>query len=331
MKDVQDIDECGEAEARRLLATAFETAPAGGGLAGHGLAGHRLAGHGLAGAELLRGVRRRTSSRQRRARALVPAGAVAALGGAAAVAVTLTATVASAPSAFAAVTAAAGKTATQSFRVTAENYPATGHGPGGAAGPAPSMRITGEFAPSRGLGKELIRNHAGTYHLLFVGKDVYLHSVVPNFSVAAKPWVEGKAWPQTVSESVTSPQFDARESADPGALLGLLESAGTVTNEGPASGPGWTGTTYGFTVTTPHGYRTAAGTVSVDSQGLVRRMLTTFTYVVLGGPPRTFTQDVTFSDFGTAVSVSAPPASQVLRTNGYILLPAPLPAPGAKS
>ena len=79
------------------------------------------------------------------------------------------------------------------------------------------------------------------------------------------------------------------------------------------------------------GYRTATGTVYVDSHGLVRRMLTTFTYVVVDGPPVTFAQDVTFSDFGTAVSVTAPPASQVLRTNGDLLLPAPLPARGAKS
>src|ERR1700685_690273 len=71
MEDVREVDACAEAEGRLLLATAFETATAGDG----------LAGSTLAGAELLRRVRRRTT-RQRRARALVPTGAVAALGGA---------------------------------------------------------------------------------------------------------------------------------------------------------------------------------------------------------------------------------------------------------
>lgn len=334
MEDVQEIDGCVEAQARRLLATAFETAPAV---------------HGPAGAELLRGVRRR-SSRQRRARALGPAGAVAALGGAAAVAVTLTAAVASAPSAFAAVTAAATKTSAESFRVTAETFQATRHGANGETFPAVTMKATGEFAPSHGLGKELVLDglgeeltpgHTAKYQLLFIGTDLYLHSTVPNFTrAAANPWVEGKVWPQAVSESAVSPQFDVMDPADPGALLSLLKSAGTVTNEGPASGPGWIGTKYGFTVTIRKDYQTAVGTVYVDSHGLVRRMLTTFTSVTPkstftsvapNGAPVTFRQDVTFSDFGTAVSVTAPPASQVLRTNGYILLPAPLPARGAKS
>jgi hypothetical protein len=314
MEDVRDIDGCAEAEARRLLATAFETAPAGDG----------FAGRGLAGAELLRGVRRRMS-RRRRARALVPAGAVAALGGAAAVAVTLTATVASAPSAFAAVTAAAVKTSAESFRVTATSFPAPRARDGN--GSAWSSKATGQFAPSRRVGEEIFRASGWKYQLVFIGDQVYLHWTIPNFPEKPKPWVEGRLWPLSVSESAVSPQFEARWSADPGALLGLLKSAGTVTDEGPASGPGWTGTKYGFTVATPKGDRTETGTVYVDSHGLVRRMLSTFTFADLGGPAARFPEDVTVRYYTAPVWVTAPPASQVQRTTGYIFLPAPAPLP----
>jgi hypothetical protein len=56
-------------------------------------------------------------------------------------------------------------------------------------------------------------------------------------------------------------------------------------------------------------------------------MLSTFTFADLGGPTVRFTEDVTFSDFNAPVSVTAPPASQVQRTTGYIFLPAPAPLP----
>jgi hypothetical protein len=317
MEDVREVDACAEAEGRLLLATAFETATAADG----------LAGSTLAGAELLRRVRRRTT-RQRRARALVPTGAVAALGGAAALAVTLTATVASAPSAFAAVTAAAAKTSAESFHMSAQSPQATTQGTGNEIGAAWDWKVTGEFAPSHGVGEEVLLTHRGKFQILFIDKQVYLRASIPNVVVGPKPWLEGKMWPLTASQSAASPQFVARESADPGALLGLLKSAGTVTAEGPSSGPGWTGTKYGFTVTTPKDAQTATGTVYVDAQGLVRRMAATFAYPVLAGPNSTFTEDVTFSDFGAPVSVTVPPASQVLRSNRYIL-PTLLPARAA--
>jgi hypothetical protein len=300
MEDVQGVDGCVEAEARLLLAAAFETAPAGDG----------LAGHGLAGAELLRGVRRRTS-RQRRVRALVPTGAVAALGGAAAVVVTLTATVASAPSAFAAVTAAAAKTSAESFHVTM-------HGTTNElVMPTSHWEVTGEFAPSRGIGEEAM--NSGKITVLYVGKHIYQN--VQNIPGAGKPWDEFKIWPMTATEIATSPQFAGEEAADPGALLSLLKSAGAVTDEGPASGPGWTGVKYGFTVAAPKDSATTTGIVDVDGKGQVRRMLATSAFAVGRGRHFTFTEDVTFSDFGVPVTVTVPPASQVSVFNGYVLGP----------
>jgi hypothetical protein len=299
MEDVQEVDACVVAEGRRLLATAFETATAGDG----------LAGSGMAGAELLRRVRRRTR-RQRRARALVPAGAVAALGGAAALAVTLTATVASAPSAFAAVSAAAAKTSAESFRVTM-------HGTSNELGSTSHWEVTGEFAPSRGVGEEAV--NSGKITVLYVGKHIYQN--VQNIPGAGKPWDEFKIWPMTATEIATSPQFGGEQAADPGVLLSLLKSAGTVIDEGPASGLGWTGTKYGFTVATPKDTQVATGTVDVDGKGQVRRLLETFTVAVGRGRHFTFTEDVTFSGFNIPVTVTVPPAGQVSVFNGYVLSP----------
>jgi hypothetical protein len=299
MEHVQEIDGRAEAEGRLLLATAFETATAGDG----------LAGSAMAGPELLRRVRRRTT-RRRRARALVPAGAVAALGGAAALAVTLTATVASAPSAFAAVTAAAAKTSAESFRVTM-------HGTSNELGSTSHWEITGAFAPSRGVGEEAI--NSGKIKVLYSGKHIY--QKVQNTPGAGKPWDEFKIWPMTATEIATSPQFGGEEAADPSVLLSLLKSAGTVTDEGPASGLGWTGTKYGFTVATPKDTQLATGTVDVDGKGQVRHLQETFAVEVGRGRHFTFTEDVTFSGFNIPVTVTVPPASQVSVFNGYVLSP----------
>jgi hypothetical protein len=300
MDDIQDLDAVAEADGRRLLTMAFETGPAG---------------DGLAGADLLRRVRRRTS-RRRRVRTLVPAGAVAALGGAAALGVTLTATVASAPSAFAAVTAAAAKTSAESFSVTATEIHVFQGFPG--ASRDGKSTITGVFDPGHGLGEYITNGEARN---LFVGGHEYL-----------KDPTDGKAWQEfltlpplpppsssavpAVGGSEIADGFDGDEPIDPGALLGLLKSVGSVQAEGPASGPGWTGTEYAFTVPVPGGFRTApSGTVYVDNQGRVRRLVTTNTTRFLrlgnGKGSLTVTYDMTFANFGVRVSVTAPPASQV--------------------
>jgi hypothetical protein len=330
MDHFQEIDGRAEADARWLLATAFETAPAG-----------HLAGDGVAadGAELLRRVRRRTTVR-RRTRALAPAGAVAALAGAAAVAVTLTATVASAPSAFAAVTAAAAKTSTESFRVTMNITTTTESVTGSSVA---RYRVAGESDPSHGVGEETVSSKdqlTGPLQLRFIGQDIYIDVQSPVFSqvpaskpggsstdkvpagsagLSPKPWSGAALWPRlTARQLIVSPGFDSQQAVDPGALIALLRSAGTVTKQGPASGPGWTGTKYGFTVATSGRVSSVSGTVYVDSQGQVRRLLTTAILQIGGGYHDTSTEDVTFSDFGVPVSVTAPPASQVNWQPGHM-------------
>jgi hypothetical protein len=98
----------------------------------------------------------------------------------------------------------------------------------------------------------------------------------------------------------------------------MLKSAASVQAGGPASGPGWTGTKYVYTERLKDAVtgETVSGTVYVDNQGRVRRMVTNDTYpsgFTDGKATATATDtfDVTFGDFGVRVSVTAPPASQV--------------------
>ena len=311
MNDTQDLDAVTEAEGRRLLATAFETVPAGPLLAGNG-----LAGNGLAGAELLRRVRRRTA-RQRRMRTLVPAGAVAALGGAAALGVTLTATVAAAPSALAAVTAAAAKTSAQSFSVTEELSQASVVG-----------KVTGVFDPRHGLGEEI----AGGIQVRFVGGTMYSRVGPGSPFSHGKPWVESLTPPLQSTGTAAAAGwitqgFSLNQPIDPSALLGLLKSAASVQAEGAASGPGWTGTKYAITVEPPKGATiggTTTGTVYVDNQGRVRRLVTTLTWQDPGSSSRQhLTSDVTLGGFGVRVSVTAPPASQVYNLGKVYIVVSP--------
>ena len=309
MEHVQEVDPGAEAEGRLLLAAAFETATAGDG----------LVGSGMAGAELLRQVRRRTTRRRTRARALVPAGAVAALALAGAVTLTLTATVASAPSAFAAVTAAAAKTSTESFRVRM-NITTTTEAVTGST--VTHYRVAGQADPSHAVGEETVASKdllGGPIQVRFIGLDVYVKTPTRKGGVSPRPWSEAALYrPLTGKQLIVSPGFDSQEAVDPGALIALLRSAGTVTKEGPASGPGWTGTKYRFTVATSGRVSPVTGTVYVDSTGQVRRLLTTMTLQIGGGYHDTSTEDVSFSDFGAPVSVTAPPASQVTRDKGYV-------------
>jgi hypothetical protein len=284
------------------------------------------------GIDLLRGVRdRRAPARRRiryRTRALVSAGAVAVAAGGTVLATTLTATVAAAPPALAAVTAAAAKTSAEGFHVSMKAV-TTEPAPPGAALVLP-WGITGEFDPSRNVGEESVTlNHRLTL-VRYVGQQMYVHQSLPPTQPPAKvpasgpqpstkPWAEVLAnWPRQSGTAIAvSPDF-GQESVNPAALLGLLKSVGTVTDEGPASGPGWTGTKYGFSVTAAKDAAGARGIVDVDAQGQVRRMRVTLTDAVGDGGHFTCVEDITYSDFGAPVKVTAPPASQVDRLVGHL-------------
>jgi hypothetical protein len=306
MEHMVDVSVQAETEGRQLLLAAFDAAGAGG----------NGASDAVAAADLLRAVRRRTSRRRRTMRALVPAGAVTALAGAAAVAVTLTATVASAPSAAAAVTAAAVKTSSQSFGVTMSV--ASDPPPGVPHGQVQAARVTGEFDPSRGVGQETV---SGRWKFLvrYVGQHMYLDTLPGSRQVVfsqgqgqgSRPWAE---FPHERALSGNDALWVAAGGPggappNPVTLLGLLTSAGTVPAAGPAAGPGWTGTKYRFTVAV--GQTATVGYVDVDGQGRVRRLVADLEAGTGTAKWVMASEDVTFSDFGVAVAVSPPPASQV--------------------
>jgi hypothetical protein len=300
MEDVHTEETC---QARRLLATAFETMPADPAMAGDGL---------------LRAVHRRYA--RRRTRALVSAGGAAMAAGTAA-AVLLSVTVAGAPPALAAVTSALSRATAESFRM---NLIVTQHNtvPGPLAIPSP-LYITGQLDLKRNLGKETLSNG---WRTLIVGKEAYTELPPPQAKIAGtggKPWTEEPLSdtepPYGSAGAQLAWDFNSDRPFNPQALLALLKSGAKVRNEGFVSGPGWTGTRYRFTVSHPDGTRGLVDritcTVDVDSQGQIRSLAQTTVFVASGKPGTAgkmiYTADFTFSDFGIRFSVTPPPASQI--------------------
>jgi hypothetical protein len=289
-------------EARRLLATAFETVPAD---------------PAMTGDSLLRAVRRRYA-RRLRTRALVSAGGVAAAAVTAA-AVLLSVTVAAAPSALASVTGALSRAAAGSFRmkliVTQHN---TVPAPLGIQSP---LRVTGKLDLKRNLGEEKLSNG---WRTRIVGDVAYTRLPPRQAEVyGGKPWTEERLYatepPYKSGGAQVAWDFNSDRPFNPQALLALLKSGAKVANEGSVSGRGWTGTRYRFTVSHPKGSNglvdSIACTVDVDSQGHIRSLAQTTVFVASGKPHTTgemiYRAHFTFSDFGIRLSVTPPPASQI--------------------
>ena len=102
---------------------------------------------------------------------------------------------------------------------------------------------------------------------------------------------------------------DCTVTATPQQILSLIKKAYKVTVIGPVSGPGWIGTRYAVASRQAAGLR-LSGTVEVDRQGRARALVLT----MRSGPiyHSVMTQVLTFSDFGTPVTVTPPPADQTL-------------------
>ena len=297
-------------EARRLLATAFETVPAEPAAVSDGL---------------LCAVRSRYA-RRRRSRALVSAGgaAVAAVGIAAAI--TLSLTVAEAPPALAAVTGALSRAAAESFRM---NLTVTEHNtvPGQLGVPSP-LYMNGELDLKRNLGQETLSNG---WRTLIVGQEAYTKLPPPQARAAGtvgKPWTVEPSWaaepPYGSAAAQLAWDFNSDRPFNPQAMLTLLKSGAKVVNEGSVSGSGWTGTRYRFTISHPEGtgglVDSITCTVDVDSQRHIRSLVQTTVFVASGKPGTAgemiYTGDFTFSDFGIRFSVTPPPASQIDRDLG---------------
>jgi hypothetical protein len=284
------------------------------------------------GIDLLHGFQARRAARRVRGRVALATAAGGLLAGATAV----TLTIATAPSALAQLTSAASRTARLSYDISATV--ATVPLRADRATPALSDRVSGAFDPVQRTGQETTSSDG---QIRFIGPYVYLYTPTRP-GVPALPG--GKSWVRAPSPQLWEPAT-AGQGLDlaaglaslavtsPQNLFALLQSASTVDRQGSASGDGWTGTSYAFTARITFGPDgssqpavTAAGTVAVDQQGRVRRLDVAYTQPAQASlPPVRVTVEMTFSDFGTPVSVSPPPASEVFIPANIQIQPAPAP------
>jgi hypothetical protein len=274
------------------------------------------------GIDLLRGFKARRAASHVRGRVALAAAAACVT---AATAITLT--VVQAPSALAQLTSAVSRTAGLSyhFSATTTTVPLQLNG----SAPAQqthsiSQAFNGAFDPALRVGEET-NGRGGQFR--FIGGYVYYLPVGgPAMPRSGKSWVKAPSPPMWVPVTanhqlrIAAGILSVAETS-PQSLFEILKSASTVARTGSVSGPGWTGTSYAFSVTvafgrlggSPQRTVTAIGTVDVDQQDRVRQLDAAFTLPgIASGPPKRVTVEMTFSDFGSPVSVSAPPASEVL-------------------
>ncbi len=272
-------------------------------------------------------MRKRQAARRTRTRAALATTAAAVM----AAATTVALTASQPPSALAAVTAAAARTAAQSYRFTVTS---SASGPGGA----PSKNtFSGIFNPALGIGEEIWTNvfnpalpvghEYQTEVYLFIGGYIYSRINPPKTSP-----LHGKSWIKMRLPSVGPPSGNAAEQIatlwsgspqgallNPDDVLAVLKSVSHVSEIGPASGPGWTGTRYEFSSTSKvqgplSMTNTFSGTVEIDQQGRMRSISDTLRTTpadssVMPTPDR-WSSTIRLRDFGVAVSVTAPPPSE---------------------
>jgi hypothetical protein len=248
----------------------------------------------------------------RHLRKQILAAAVATAAAAGGTAALLAASAGHAPTAFTTVTSALANTSTGSYSFTADSTVKF------RGRELHSDVVSGAYDPRHRLGAELLatgksRHAPARTQIRFIGGYVYTQ-VAPGSGF-------GKLWNKSpVPSAGAMPRYDVYgfvtdQPVRPVELSGVLQSGGTVREVGPTSGPGWTGTGYAFTARFPGVPESVSGTVDIDQQGRVRRLVTITTQGTHGRI--TTDRDLTFGNFGAPVPVTAPPASQV----GYTSTP----------
>jgi hypothetical protein len=262
----------------------------------------------------------RYSRRRRRMRVLAAMAAVATVAGVAVVALTAgkTVEVPAAPSPLSAVTGALARTSARSYTFSLDTTVLF------AGKELGSDVVTGAFDPRHDLGTELLTarsaGHTQQAQIRFSG--AYLYTSVPPGSRFGKPW-DKTSFAAAAAAGMPPGDlygFVSDQPVRPAELSVVLRSEGTaVRDSGPVSGPGWTGTKYTFTARFSDGRESVSGTVYVDEQGRVRRLVTITTREARRTTTTTgltMDRDITFGGFGTPVAVSTPPANQVKYTSG---------------
>jgi hypothetical protein len=154
-----------------------------------------------------------------------------------------------------------------------------------------------------------LRQRQVTAHIRFLG--AYVYTQVSGLAGIGKPWNKAPL-PSVANEELLQPVYGFVPDwpLSPAEFAGVLRSASSIRDGGPASGPGWTGTRYTLIASFPAEKASVAATVYVDRQGRVRRLVT-----ITSQNTVTIRRDLAFSDFGAPVPVTAPPASQVKYTS----------------
>jgi len=224
------------------------------------------------------------------------------------------------PSALSVVTSALARTSADSYTYTVDSITRF------AGKELNSVEVSGAFDPGHHLGTEQLNSRSAgrvaRAQVRFICK--YLYTSVTPAAGFVKLW--DKSLLTAAAANGTPPgdpyEFVSDQPVTPDELTVVLRSAGAVMHDaGPVSGPGWTGTRYTFTAHLYGGRESVTGTVYVDRQGRVRRLMTITTD--LASPkratknraPATY-REITFSGFGAPVRVGPPPVSQLKYTSG---------------
>jgi hypothetical protein len=264
------------------------------------------AGDGPPATDLLEAVRRRARRQRVRRRVLMPSLASLTLAAVVAVAVLAASMVTGAPSAQARVAAAAGRTATESFRVRMSSTT-----PRGKGSEQPTTQVTeGFFDPARHIGRLL----ANGLEVRYVGDMVY--SKLPAGTTPdGKRWIAVRRASVKVDQPLPPIAVVKVGFWDPQEALALLRSAFSVHEQGRVSGDGWSGRRYAFDLRDGQLAKdnlAMTGTVDVDQSGRVRRLdVTVLAETASGQRADRFRTIMEFRDYGARETVSAPPASAI--------------------
>jgi hypothetical protein len=174
--------------------------------------------------------------------------------------------------------------------------------------------VSGVVAPRHELGTESLTTSSGKAEaqIRYVGDYVYTR-----VSSGVKLPAKGKSWdkaPAPAPAAIVNPNgpygFASDQPVSPAALSQVLRSASTVRAVGRASGPGWAGTAYRFASILPGGRQSVTGTIDIDREGQVRRLVTVTTDHKIST-----VRNLTFSEFGTPVRTAPPLAAQTMDTS----------------
>jgi hypothetical protein len=256
--------------------------------------------------DLVEAVRRRARRQRVRRRVLMPSLASLTLAAVVAVAVLAASMVTGTPSAQARVTAAAGRTATESFRVRMSMTT-----PRGKGSERPTTQVAeGFFDPARHTGRLLAKG----LEVRYVGDMVY--SKLPaGITSDGKRWVAMRRDSVKVDQPMPPIAVVKVGFWDPQEALALLRSAFSVHEQGRVSGDGWSGRRYAFDLRDGQLAKdnlTMTGAVDVDQLGRVRRLeVTVLVETASGQRADNFRTVMEFRDYGARESVSAPPAAEI--------------------